>query len=567
MAKLSTAVVGFIRNVFSRDEKVREQLSISKSDLLRSQQMGGAMPDAGGYGFNDMAEALNIDQRLLYRYSDYEQMDDYPDINSTLDIYSDDATQVDSESRKTVWIECQNEEIKVDLEDVFHKRIKIEEGAWEMTRMTCKYGNDFEEIIVGEQGVIGLNYMPPATVRRIQGNRGALKGFVQSYSADMQIDPATFDKIKADQGKALSKRSDMAVFEDWRVVHFRLRSKNRSSVYGWGIGEPARWVWKRLTLLEDAVMVYKLTRSPSRYAFYVDVGNMPRKEAERALQETKQKIKKKKFVNPKTGKLDFRFNPLAFDEDFFLGVRDGKESVRVDMLNGPAYQQVEDVQYFLYKLYAALKIPRAYLGYDENMPSKATLSQEDVRFARTVLRVQREMRNGFHKIGRVHLAARRIDPATVDFNIMMTVPSSIFELGQMEVRRTRAEIASSMERHVSLYWLLSNVYGMSDDEIQAVMKQKEDETKKAQKSGAEGGGGMGFESFEREGGQLVYRPKWPGSQISERELMTGHREHESRVEDIVKREIEKSHSRMGQQIRESSMLLREIAEAVRGRAA
>lgn len=816
--------------------------------------------------------------------------------------------------------------------EVFDIEVKSEQSSFSAAGIivhNCKYGNDFEEIVVGSNGVIGLNFLPPATVRRVQGTGGELLGFVQSYSMDINIDRNTFKNLKTPHGGAVSEGKDMAVFEDWRVAHFRLRSKNRDSVYGWAVTDPARWAWRRLILLEDSVMVYRLTRSPSRYAFYVDVGSMSNREAERALQSVKQKLKKRKFVNPRTGKLDFRYNPLSFDEDFFLGVRDGRESTRVDVLNGPSYQQVDDVQYFLFKLYAALKVPRAYLGYDENQPSKATLclagdtkiplldgtsptieelskrddpfwvysvdkynnmvpglgrnarltrkktatveveldngeiitctpdhpimmrdgsyreaqelncedslmplyrkesdssmvgyeevynpgdgrwrfthrmvtdtlfeevqsgdvrhhdnfnkrdnrpdnlhvmswgdhrelharhaektllrpdvmrkrlvaqkewldskdgqivirrnlvdnrgegsryqermksdsyrkdssdrmlcrhadpydeisrynksvrrvendrrhsvrmsgdgnpkwndeacfevladvagsyrctsiaqlskwtgysttliyrliategmtyrefaeefmisskfrqnaykrkyknhkvvavrvgpvvdtydltvdgynnfaieqgivvhnSQEDVRFARTVLRVQREIRNGLRKVCRVHLASRRIDPASVDFEVAMTVPSSIFELGQMEVRRTRAEIASSMERHVSLYWLLSNVYGMSDDEISEVMKQKEEEMKKAQAAG----GGSQFESRVWTPGQPL-----PSPQITEKELMQGNREHEKRAEEFIKKQLADQNNLFGTQLREVGGLLKDIARA------
>jgi len=549
--QLAPALSSFIRDIFGRDRKAREELSISAKELSRGKGMlhFGSI-DAEGLG--GITEALGLDRQMMHRFADYEQMDEYGDINAALDIYADDSTQVDSTTRKSVWIESQNEQIRKDLEDMLYNRLEIEENVWEIARQTCKYGNDYEEIVTGADGVIGLNFLPPATVRRVETRGGGLMGFVQSYDMDLNIDPRTFKNLKTPVGGVLSKNKDMAIFEDWRVAHFRLRSKNRDSVYGWAITDPARWSWRRLLLLEDAIMVYKLTRSPSRYAFYVDVGNMSNKEAERALQTVKQKLKKRKFVNPKTGKLDFRYSPLSFDEDFFLGVRDGKESTRVDVLNGPSYQQVDDVQYFLFKLYAALKVPRAYLGYDENMPSKATLSQEDVRFARTVLRVQREIRNGLHKICRVHLAARRIDPASVDFSVAMTVPSSIFELGQMEVRRTRAEIAQSMERHVSLYWLLSNVYGLSDDEITEVMKQKDEEMKKAAAAG--GGAGGGFES-------RIWTPNNNVAQITESELFKGNKEHEKRMEEYFAKELSKQNSKIGHQLRDVQGLLMDIATA------
>jgi intein/homing endonuclease len=861
--------------------------------------------------------------------------------NSALDIYADDATQQDSETRHTVWFESEESEIKAELEKLFYDRLNIEEDVWEITRTLCKYGDDYEEIVVGDDGVVGLNYLAPATMRRVESDRGALLGFVQTFDPMAEISAKQFEALKIPQGAAMNDSKTTAIFEGWRIAHMRMRSKTRDSLYGWSVIDPARWVWKRLALLEDAVMVYKLTRSPSRYAFYIDVGNLPRRQAERAIEDVKNKIKKHKFVNPRTGKLDMRFNPLSFDEDFFLGMRDGKESTRVDVLSGPAYQQVEDVQYFLNKLYAAIKIPKAYLGYDENMPSKATLclagdtkiplmdgtaptiaelskredpfwvysvdkennvvpglardarvtrrqaqtveveldngevltctpdhpimtrdgsfkeaqelvagesvmplyrrrstgkmvdyeevyhpgkdewgfthravtdalfedvpkghvrhhvnfdrndnrpenlkvmswgdhsrlhgehaektllrpdvmekrkaaqaewlktdaakvsiakasaaskkpgsrfwdwvhsdrhremksdqmraqwedpdskmrtsrtsewrkkmsrvmkgriengtapdssgennrrwrsdasiehlisvasdyrcsskkqlmkwsgysealvsrvlsgagmtyrefadkhmapskmrdasyrrvanhkvvevrqgpvvdtydltvdgyhnfaveqgvivhnSQEDVRFARTILRVQRETINGYKKIARVHLAAKKIDPMAVNFNIHMTVPSAIFELGQMEVRRARADLAAGMERHVSLHWMLSNIYGMSDDEIEEISKQKK---KDSEAMAAQGG--QGFESIRGD-----YRsPLIEARGISERELFAGNKEHEKRTEEFLKREMEKVESRLGARLRENAMLLRDIAHATpRGR--
>jgi len=559
MASITDAGAKFVREIFAR-ERQKSELAVTSKELIANARGGmfGTQIDVGGVG--GIGEALGLDRRLLFRYGDYEEMDDYGDISSTLDIYADDATQVDSATNHTVWVESQDKQVKEELEDMFWKRIRIEENVWEMTRTLCKYGNDFEEIVVSDRGVVDLRYMPPFSVRRIESNKADLLGFVQSYTGDVSISPKEFEKKRLQRGAELGPSKDVAVYEDWRVAHMRLRAKHRDSLYGWSITEPARWVWKRLMLLEDAVLVYKLTRSPSRYAFYVDVGKLPRQEAERAVQEVMQRLKKKKFVNPKTGKLDLKFNPLAMDEDFFLAMREGRESTRVESLMGPSYQQVEDVQYFLHKLYAALKVPRAYLGYDENMPSKATLSQEDVRFARTVLRVQREVRNGLKKIANVNLAVRNIDPAAVDFDVRMTVPSAIFELGQMEVRRARADLASLMERHVSLNWMLSNIYGLSDDEIEEIAGQKKDEQKAVAAAGG-GAGGGGFESKDVADLRKFLSEQKRG--ISERELFAGKREDEKRIEEVVLRAMEDPNNPMGRQIKETGMLVREILHSMK----
>lgn len=564
MGKKDFSGISFIRDVFRRDNQ-RQQLAVSTKELAhnagRLSSFGssfGSSVDAQMSG--DVKSMLELDRRMLYRYRDYEEMDDYPDISSALDIYADDATQVDSEKGKTVWVHSSDEQVKNELTDLFDKRIEVDNVIWELTRNLCKYGNDMEEILVGDHGVVGISFLPTPTMRRVESSRGDLLGFIQTFSDTMDITAEQFEKFKIQGGAKLSESRDMAAFEDWRVAHTRLTSKHREAMYGWSVADSARWVWKRLMLLEDAVLVYKLTRSPSRYAFYIDVGKTSKQDGERIMQEAMHRLKKKKFVD-KNGKLDLRASPMSMDQDFFLSMRDGRESTRVESLMGPSYQQVDDVQYFLWKLYAALKVPKAYMGYDENMPSKATLSQEDVRFARTILRVQREVRNGLKKICRVDLAARKIDPSVIDFDVKMTVPSSVFELGQMEARRARADLASMMERHVSLLWLLKNVYGMSDTEVEEITAQKK---KEGSERAAMGGG---LESIQGSPYHRLEHPHpskvRPYGSITERELMSGNKEHEKQIEETILKAIGNPSSVLGRQLKETGMFLREILSAVK----
>ena len=345
-----------------------------------------------------------------------------------------------------------------------------------------------------------------------------------------------------------SGRDNVTPFEDWEIVHFRLRGKTRRAQYGYSVLEPARWIWKRLMLLEDAAMIYRLQRAPERFAFYVDVGDLPPNEALAYVNRVRQQHKKKKFVNPSTGKLDLKWEPLSQDDDFFVPSRKGQDGTRIEVLGSPAWQHMDDVEYFRSKLFAAIKVPKAYMNQDENA-ARAALSSQDVRFARSVLRVQRELQNGFHKVGRTHLAALGIDPARAAFDVQMTVPSAIFELAQIEVRNARADLAGRMKEHVSLQWVLSNVYGMSDDDIGTVITQRVEDTLRDGQAQAEvekmaaqaqasaqpqGGGGMFAHRDAEKGLALIERrlariPKKLRGGISERELTAGSREAEKRA--------------------------------------
>lgn len=505
--------------------------------------------------------------------------------NSGLDIYADDATQTDSATRKTVWIESDDDQIKSDLSDLYEKRLMVEEKVWGMTRGLCKYGDEYQEIVVGDGGVKAILYLPPATMHRVEGDQGEVLGYVQSYDPNIRIS-APDGKMVIPDGGVRNDNNSLAMFEEWRIAHMRLNAKNRDSQYGMSVIDPARWIWKRLLWLEDAAMLYRLSRSPSRYAFYIDVTGLGTKEAQRAIEEVKDRIKKRKFVNPTTNKVDMSYSPLSADEDFFLGVRNGVDSTRIDVLNGPAYQQMDDINYFQDKLYAALKIPKAFLSHDENLPSRATLSAEDCRFARTILRIQREIRNGLHKVGRVHLAAKQIDPSSVSFSVCMTVPSAIFEMGQMEIRRTRAELAQMMQEHVSLHYLLSSIYGLSDDEIKEITKDKKKDMSSGMAPGAMGtpmgpgaempgefggsdmSGELSGESSDiirqakaraiagnRRAFALKHRP------ITEKELLDGNRESEKRILETIKHEMDKRDSVIGKRLRDLGGFLRDLTDA------
>ena len=190
----------------------------------------------------------------------------------------------------------------------------------------------------------------------------------------------------------------------------------------------------------------------------------------------KNAFTRKKFVNPTTGKLDMRYNPLAHDEDFFVPVRGGKRTTEIEVIQGPDYSEVESLEYHRDKLVSALKIPKSYMGYGGEAAPRA-LSTEDVRFARTVMRVQRVLRGGYRKAMRVHLVARGMESVDkADFDVHMSVPSAILELARVEVMSTTADLASRMGEQVSTKWLLVHLYKFSEDEAEAVMKEKDEET-------------------------------------------------------------------------------------------
>lgn len=586
-------------------------LRFDKEQIVLNLSKGGTnsgYPQTGfdllqAYGQDILSDYLKLEHDLMARFVDYEEMDDYPELASAIDIYADDATQTESLQNKVVWIDSPDKTVQSILEDLLWKRLRIDEEVWEITRTLVKYGNDYEELLVTGDGLVGLNFLPPPTMRRIEGRRGELYGFVQDYKGRFGYSPEEFKQLLTQrQAGGNDPRNKYAALEDWEISHFRLRSKHRRSIYGYSVLEPARWIWKRLMLLEDAAMVYRLQRAPQRYAFYIDVGDMPPKEAMGFLHKMRQQYKKTKFYNPQTGKLDLKYNPLSQDEDFFVPVRKGVQATKIDVVGSPSWQHMEDIEYFKLKLYAAIKVPKVYLG-SEAPRAKGVLSQEDVRFARTVLRIQREVRNGIKKMCRVHLAALGINPSQVDFEVYMTTPSSIFELAQLEVRNAKADFAGRMSQFVSLHWILQKVFGLSEEEIEYIIKERHQE----QLSDAEiQSKAMGFtmdvqntaalkqqaastavqqqqmataqpntqaaedlRKHMRASGSLSHM--WPQMRhnlgyrpISEQELLHGNREHEKLVGDNLEKILE-SNTSLARRLAELGQLVNELKMSMPGR--
>ena len=268
-----------------------------------------------------------------------------------------------------------------------------------------------------------------------------------------------------------------------------------------------------MILIEDAMLVYRVIRAPERRVFYIDVGNVPPEEVSNYLEQAKTSLKRTQIVDKTTGKVDLRYNPLSVDEDYFLPVRGGESGTRIDTLaGGQNAAAIEDVEYVQKKLFAALKIPKAYLGYDEEIGAKATLAQEDIRFSRNIARIQKTIIAELNKLAMIHLYAHGYeDDDLVDFELKLSNPSSIAQQQKLELIRTKFEIAGSApEGLVSRSYIRKAILELTDEQIAGMIKERIEDTDedKAVEAGSaaadEGGGdeGGGDEGGGDEGGDL-----------------------------------------------------------------
>jgi hypothetical protein len=384
-------------------------------------------------------------RRELFR--DYDAMDNDPIISSALDIYADEST-TKNEFGDVLQIRSSNENVREILHNLFYDIINIEFNLWPWTRNMVKYGDFFLGLEIAEgKGVINVIPQSVYYSERIEGG-----------------DPNNANAIKF---KVEQDRTGKIEWENYEMAHFRLLSDTNFLPYGKSMIESGRRIWKQLTLMEDAMLIHRIMRAPEKRVFKIDIGNIPPQEVDNYMQKIVNKMKKVPFVNKDTGDYNLKYNMQNLTEDFYLPVRGGDSGTSIENLTGLEYAATEDIEFLQKKLFAALKVPKAYLSYDENINGKATLAAEDVRFARTIERIQRTIVSELTKIAIVHLAAQGIDDAEmVNFDLSLTNASTIYEQEKVNLWSEKVRLATDMAalKMLSKDWIYSNLFNLSDDD-------------------------------------------------------------------------------------------------------
>jgi hypothetical protein len=399
----------------------------------------------------DMSMAYQASRLELFR--DYDVMDMDPIIASALDIYSDECL-VPSEFGKVLTIRSNNENIKKILENLFYDILNVEFNMWSWTRNMCKYGDFFLRMEISpEYGVFVVHPISPYEITRIEGS-----------------DPQNINYVKY-QHDGMGGGME---YENFEIAHFRLLSDSNFLPYGKSMVEPARRVWKQLSLMEDAMLIHRIMRAPEKRIFSVDVGNIPPADIDAAMQKVMNQVKKVPYIDERSGDYNLRFNLNNMVEDFYLPVRGSDSGTKIDTLPGMDFTGIDDLEYIRNKMMAALKIPKAFLGYEEGLSGKATLAAEDVRFSRTIGRIQRIIVSELTKIAIVHLYVQGYqDASLVDFELELSNPSTIFEQEKLEIWSNKISLASDMaeSKMFSKKWMYNQIFNMSEDEIEEVQQE------------------------------------------------------------------------------------------------
>jgi len=467
-----TSLFGRLRRLFSNDVVIRNvggtQLKIADVNSIQT---------TGRYQTNSLIDRftrlyiynnknifnpnLNYQTLRIQLYSDYEAMDTDPIIASALDILADEAT-VKNDQNEVLSIKSSDENIQRVLYNLFYDILNIEFNLWSWTRNMCKYGDFFLKLEISEK--FGVYNVLPYTVYHMVRREGEDPD--NPAKVIFQLDP---DGLASSQHpNYLPKRKSnkkVVDFDNYEVAHFRLISDTSYLPYGRSYLEPARKIFKQVTLMEDAMLIHRIMRAPEKRMFYINVGNVPPNEVEQFMQKTINQMKKTPYVDD-AGNYNLKFNMQNMMEDFYLPVRGGDTATRIETTKGLDYDGTTDVQYLQQKMFAALKIPKAYFGYEGDLQGKATLAAEDIRFARTVERIQRIMESELTKIALVHLYSQGFTGESLtNFEIKLTTPSIIFEQEKVALLKEKIDLANQMKdtKLFSSDYIYEKIFDMSED--------------------------------------------------------------------------------------------------------
>ena len=412
-------------------------------------------------------QAVYYEPTRLASYYDYESMEFTPEISAALDIMADEATTM-SEQGFMLNIYSESKRIKSILADLFNNVIDVETNLPMWVRNTCKYGDNFVYLKVDpKKGILGVNQLPNIEVERLENKPDAYgTGAFDGETENRNIEFGWKDK-------------DM-LFKNWEVAHFRLLGDDRRLPYGTSVLDKSRRIWKQLLLAEDAMLIYRTSRAPERRVFKVYVGNMDDKDVEAYVQRIANKFKRDQVVDPVNGNVDLRYNQLAVDQDYFIPVRDPGAPMPIETLPGAQnLSEIADIEYIQKKLLAALRVPKAFLGFEEVVGEGKNLSLQDIRFARTINHIQKAIIQELNKIAIIHLYILGFEDELDNFTLGLTNPSTQSDLLKIELWKEKVTLYRDCVtdpgngiQATSSTWAKKNVLGMSDEEVKLDLQQQ-----------------------------------------------------------------------------------------------
>ena len=475
-----TSIFSRLRRLFSTDVVIRNvggnELKVIDSGQIQSngEYETNSLVDRFNRVYSSAPTSLygaqfNLNWQYLrtYVYSEYDVMDGDAIIASALDIIADEST-LKNDMGEVLQIRSSNEDIQKILYNLFYDVLNVEFNLWMWVRNMCKYGDFFLKLEIAEK--FGVYNVIPYTAYHIE----RLEGTNPENPAEVKFkwNPDGFSSGNSSgyynvPNNGSSTVNNGIVYDNYEMAHFRMVADVNYLPYGRSYIEPARKLYKQYALMEDAMLIHRIARAPEKRVFYINVGSIPPNEIEAFMQKTISNMKRTPYMDEKTGEYNLKYNMQNMLEDFYIPVRGNDSATKIDTTPGLNYDGIQDVEYLRDKLFAALKVPKAFMGYEENVEGKATLAAQDIRFARTIDRVQRIILSELQKIALVHLYTQGFDNETLtNFELSMTTPSIIYDQERIELLKSKSELAGSLLEQglVPSDWIYHNVYHFSEDQ-------------------------------------------------------------------------------------------------------
>jgi hypothetical protein len=431
-----------------------EEFKQTKNELQQQKYIN----DLWGKVENDMyARSIHNEPTRMAANYDFESMEFFPEIAAALDIMSEEAT-VPSEQGKVLTIFSESERVRSILQNLFNKVLDIETNLQSWTRSTIKYGDNFVYLHLEHgEGVVGCTQLPTIEIERFEDT----------------------DLIAKKKKIRFQYKTKDLQFEPFQIAHFRLLGDDRKLPYGTSILEKARRIYRQLVMSEDAMLIYRVVRAPERRIFKVFVGNMEDNDIEAYIQKIANKFKRTPIVDGKTGQIDLRYNQAGIDQDWFVPVRTENAASPIDTLPGAAPLPIDDIEYLQKKLFAAIRVPAPFLGFGEAVGDGKNLSLLDIRFSRTINRIQKAMIQELNKIAIIHLFMLGYEEELDNFTLALTNPSTQAELLKIELWSQKLDVYSKAMADagngfsaISMVRAKKEILGMSDEEIALDLQQQ-----------------------------------------------------------------------------------------------
>lgn len=469
----STDVI--IRNVGGNEVKVMDVDRIQTAGVLQTNALidrfNRVYTTSNSYAYN-LNTTQNYQSMRIQLYADYEAMDTDAIIASALDIISDECT-LKNEQGEVLQIRSSDENIQKILYNLFYDVLNIEFNLWSWIRNMTKFGDFYLKLEIAEKvGVYNVIPFSAYTIVRQEGTDLKNPSYVK-FRYDPTAVSSGASGYAGSYANLLGQGTEM-YFENYEMAHFRLIGDVNYLPYGRSYLEPGRKIFKQMVLMEDAMMIHRIVRAPDKRAYFVNVGAIPPNEVETYMQRMISKMKKIPYVDPQTGQYNLKYNMQNLLEDYFIPVRGNDTATRIENVPGLQYNGIEDVGYLRDKLFAALKIPKAFMGYEKDLTGKATLAAEDIRFARTIERIQRIVLSELTKIALVHLYTQGYtDESLVNFELSLTTPSIIYDQERIALMKEKVDLAGQM-METNLFptdWIYDKIFQLSEDQLDDVKAQ------------------------------------------------------------------------------------------------